>query len=141
MTTYDAIRVIQDGDDIKLKLNDATFSRTTCEQNCENPTVGRFVPYTMAEDCANGSRGIAGSYASLEGSPLRFPSDVESIYVASGTNGRATVDLFQDGQYLRVGNYGNCALTYFTSSTPAQLGVIYQDDHPAFGDHLLTVNF
>ena len=80
MTTYDAIRVIQDGDDIKLKLNDATFSRTTCEQNCENPTVGRFVPYTMAEDCANGSRGIAGAYASLEYTPLKFPSDIESMY-------------------------------------------------------------
>ena len=139
MTTYDAIRVIQDGDDIKIKLNDATFSRTTCELNCDDP--GRFVPYTMAEDCADGSRGIASAFAHFRGTPLKFPSNIDSMYVASGTNGQADITIMDEGQGVRVGNTGQCAVTYFAASTADNLGVVYQDDHPDFGDHLLTVNF
>ena len=139
MTTYDAIRVIQDGDDIKIKLNDATFSRTNCELNCDDP--GRFVPYTMAEDCADGSRGFASAFASFGGTPLKFPSNIESMYVASGTNARGGTILRNEGQMIRSGIQGQCAVTYFAASTDANLGEVYQDGHPDFGDHLLTVNF
>ena len=106
-TFYDAIRIIQDGNKMKVQLNDGKFSRTMCNQDCDDDE--RFVEWTRAEDCTNGE---VESIADLSGTLLKFANNVESLYVAGGHLGRGGAEVSMERQVLTVETGGYCGHTY-----------------------------
>ena len=109
-TFYDAIRIIQDGNKMKVQLNDGKFSRTMCNQDCDDDE--RFVEWTRAEDCTNGE---VESIADLSGTLLKFANNVESLYVAGGHLGRGGAEVSRgdmERQVLTVESGGYCGHTY-----------------------------
>ena len=110
-TFYDAIRIIQDGNKMKVQLNDGKFSRTMCNQDCDDDE--RFVEWTRAEDCTNSG---AESTADLRGTPLKFANNVESLYVAGGHLGRGGAEVSMERQVLTVETGGYCGHTYIADN-------------------------
>ena len=107
-TYYEAVRIIQDGNKLKLQLNDAKFSRTICNSDCDDDDE-RFIEWTRAEDCTNGE---VESIADLSGIPLKFANNVESLYVAGGHLGRGGAEVSMERQVLTVETGGYCGHTY-----------------------------
>ena len=95
-----------------MQLNDPKFARTRCrgvQGGCIDDE--RFVKWTRAEDCTNSE---AKSYANLIGTPLKFPNNVESLYVASGYMSKGGAEVSMERQLLTVKTGGYCGYTYIT---------------------------
>ena len=101
------MRIVQDGSHVKMHLDDGKYTRTRCRHGCDDDE--RFISWARAEDCANGK---AESKADLRGTLIKFPSNVESIYVAKGHLSRGGAEVSMDRQLLTVETGGYCGHTY-----------------------------
>ena len=108
---------------MKLQLNDAKFSRTRCTHGCGDGE--RFVSYTRAEDCTNA---VAESFANLErsfGTQVKFPENVESLYVAKGHLSSGGAEVSSGGQRLKVETGGYCGNTDLQDDQNDLLEVVF----------------
>ena len=112
---------------MKVQMNDDKFSRTHCRDVCGDGTG--FVPWTMAEDCTNGDADShrRTSIANLEKTEIKFPENVESLYVTKsfGGLGRGEVEISSGGQQLSVESTGYCGTTYIPADQNNLLEVIF----------------
>ena len=100
---------------MKVQINDGNFSRTHCRHICGGG--GGLVPWTTAEDCTNGEAESdkRTSLANLEKTEIKFPENVESLYIARGHLPRGDAEVSSEGKQLRVESAGDCG----TTSIPA----------------------
>ena len=92
---------------MRVQFNDDKFSRTRCTHNCGDGE--RFVEWTMAKDCTNDK---VQSSADLRGTQIKFPENVESLYVTGGHLSSGGAEVSMERQYLTIESGGYCGQTY-----------------------------
>ena len=127
--------MVQNDDGLFLKLNDATFTRSSIElgRNAAANGWGNFIPLTVASDC---SYRWATSTADLTRTNIKFSPSILP-YRPAGYNAEGKGVLSSDNQVLTITSKGYCAHTYYKWSWYMNL----YDNHKYLGNHLIPVTF